>query len=220
MRLSFDDTDTFKEAAVFVLIIPQVIQILVCRPSLTPKARRSVKILKRYDILAKYCTISVNIMIPITSIDQLEFNMSSWWGRGSDDSNDIQHRLNSLLPRIWVVANSGRWKAGFSKKKPNKCLTFYQTNIIYRNSDLFLHSLIMNYALFCASTGFNLSNISCTRLISATHPLQRFQSQYIQNIVEHRANSGIFFHDTITVKRPRSWRVWIRLAFHSYVVVK
>ena len=33
-------------------------------------------------------------------------------------------------------------------------------------------------ALFGASTGFNLTNISCSRLISATHPLQGFRSQY------------------------------------------
>ena len=47
MSLPFDNKESFKEATQSLrLIIPQVIRILVvCRPSLAPKARRSVKIL-------------------------------------------------------------------------------------------------------------------------------------------------------------------------------
>ena len=39
-----------------------------------------------------------------------DFDLNTIWAAGeaeseSDDSNDIQHRLNSLLPRFWVVTS-------------------------------------------------------------------------------------------------------------------
>ena len=59
-----------KLPIVFVLLFPQVIRMLlvsVCGPNLTPKAKRSLKILtvtERYDILANYCIIAMNTTVP------------------------------------------------------------------------------------------------------------------------------------------------------------
>ena len=119
MRLSFDDPESFKEAAGSLRFNNSPSDPNTSMPPQlgpqgplaeisedTQKIWCSSKLL--YNIREYNDTHNFNLRI---------YNMSSWWGRGSDDSNDIQRRLNSLLPRFGVVANSGRWKAGFSKKK-------------------------------------------------------------------------------------------------------